>query len=86
MIDISKIFNLFANTTTFVVLVFVLMHLASRLLFKKTPVKLGKNSLVVMTGACMGIGKEMALELARTYHCRILAIDIKSELFDELCD
>lgn len=61
MIDISNIFNLFANTTAFVVLAFIIVHIASRLLSKKTPVKLDKNSLVVLTGACMGIGKEMAL-------------------------
>lgn len=61
MIDISKIFNLFASTTAFVALAFIIVHIASRLLFKKIPVKLDKNSLVVLTGACMGIGKEMAL-------------------------
>jgi hypothetical protein len=27
----------------------------------KTPVKLKTNSLVVITGGCMGIGKQMAL-------------------------
>ncbi len=26
----------------------------------------------------------MVLELARMYHCRILIIDVKSELFDEI--
>ena len=61
MIDVSKIFNLFANTTAFVVLAFIITHIANRLLNKKMPVKLDKNSLVVLTGACMGIGKEMAL-------------------------
>lgn len=61
MIDVSKIFNLFANITAFVVLAFIITHIANRLLNKKIPVKLDKNSLVVLTGACMGIGKEMAL-------------------------
>ena len=31
----------------------------------------------------MGIGKDMALELARLYKCRLLIVDIRKDLFEE---
>jgi hypothetical protein len=47
----------------------------------KTPIKLKVNSFVVVTGGCMGIGKQMALEIAKLYHCSIMIVDIKRDLF-----
>jgi hypothetical protein len=38
----------------------VAVHLISKF-FKKEPISINQNSLVVIVGACMGIGKEMAL-------------------------
>jgi 3-oxoacyl-[acyl-carrier protein] reductase len=81
---LSDIFNTFSLLTAIGVLSVVLVHILSRLFGKKEPVKLDKNSFVMITGACIGIGKEMILELAQLYHCRILVIDLKSELFDDL--
>jgi hypothetical protein len=57
MISISKIFNLFTLTTSIAVIAIIITHILSRLFAKKEPVKLDKNSFVVITGACMGIGR-----------------------------
>jgi short-subunit dehydrogenase len=51
---------------------------------KKIPVKLDRNSLVILTGGCMGIGRQMALELARLYNCRLLIIDRRKDLFAKI--
>ena len=83
MINFSNIFDGFSSIVAYIVLAIVLAHILSRLLSKKEPVRLDKNSLVLIAGACMGIGKEMALELARLYHCRILILDLRSDLFEE---
>lgn len=86
MLNLSSIFNVFAVTTAALVIVLILIHILNRLFFKKDPVKLDKNSFVVITGACTGIGKQMVLELASNCKCRILVIDVKNELFDGISD
>jgi len=59
----------------------VLTHVISKFFMVKTPIKLKVNSFVVVTGGCMGIGKQMALEIAKLYHCSIMIVDIKRDLF-----
>ena len=86
MLDIDSIFETFCLLSGVLVLLIILSHLLTNLyasLLGPTPVKLNKNSLVVLAGGCMGIGKEMALELARKYQCRLLLIDIRQDLFPE---
>lgn len=61
MITVSSIFNIFSIGTTAIVLTFFILHLIARLFNTTRPVNLHSNSLVVITGACMGIGKQMAL-------------------------
>lgn len=81
---LGYIFDAFSSIIGAVVLVFILAHLITNLFFKKKPLKLDKNSFVVITGACQGIGRQMALEIAKLYHCSILVVDIKKELFDKI--
>lgn len=64
----------------FLALVYVIWKLYSR----KTPLKLDKNSVVVITGACNGIGKKTAEELARRHQPRIIILDIMSHKFKEI--
>lgn len=84
MINFSNIFDSFSTIVTYIILAIVLAHVISRLLGKKEPVRLDKNSFVVIAGACTGIGKEMALELTRLFRCRILILDLRSDLFEEV--
>lgn len=84
MINLANIFDGFSSVVAYVVLAIIFAHIVSRLLGKKEPVRLDKNSFVLIAGACMGIGKEMALELTRLYHCRILILDFRSDLFEEV--
>lgn len=84
MINFSNIFEGFSCIVAYGVLAITLAHILSRVFNKTQPVRLDKNSLVLIAGACMGIGKEMALELARLYHCRILIIDLRSDLFEDV--
>jgi len=65
-------------------LLIVCLHFLTKLLAKKLPVKLDKNSFVIITGGCMGIGRQMALELAQLYNCRLLIIDIRKDLFAKI--
>lgn len=39
---------------------FALVYVVWKLYSRKTPLKLDKNSVVVITGACNGIGKKTA--------------------------
>ena len=81
MINIEDIYHIFAYCSTLVVLLIVSAHLISKF-FKKEPLEINKNSLVVIVGACMGIGKEMALELSRLFKCRLIIIDRRRDLFE----
>jgi NADPH:quinone reductase-like Zn-dependent oxidoreductase len=84
MLDFEDIFQTFATLTAYLTLAVIAAHLLARLLAKKEPLKLGKNSFVVLTGGCMGIGRQMALELARLYGCSILVVDRRKDLFDQI--
>jgi high-affinity Fe2+/Pb2+ permease len=81
---LGDIFDIYAYTLAYIVLFIVLCHVTVWLFFKKTPVKLDNNSFVVITGACMGIGRQMALEIARLHQSAILVIDRRKDLFDQI--
>lgn len=38
----------------------------------------------MITGACMGIGRQMALIIAKKYHSKIMVIDRRGDLFDSI--
>ena len=73
-------------TFTLVVLFFLLIatHLVSNLFLANSPAKLTNNSFLVITGGCMGLGRQMAIEAAKVYHCTILIVDFRKDLFDDV--
>jgi len=83
MATLCTFFDYFAYTCAAILLMIILSHILSSFFGSNTPLKLDRMSFVVITGGCMGIGKEMALELTRKYGCRLLIVDIRKDLFDE---
>ena len=81
MIDLEDIFDFFGSCLVYLVLAIIGVHIVMRVIGRKKPVKLDKDSFVVITGGCMGIGKQMALELAKRYQCSLLIIDRRKDLF-----
>ena len=60
----------------------LIIYIIQRWVFKKTTTKLDKESIVVLTGGCMGIGKQAALIIASTYKCKLVIIDLRKDLFE----
>jgi hypothetical protein len=59
--DLQDIFGIFSHFWGYLVLGIVSVHLLVRFVFPKKPLKLNKDSFIVITGACTGIGRQMAL-------------------------
>ena len=81
---ICCIFDLFCSLTGYFALTVIVIHLAFMIFGRKAPLKLQKDSFVVITGACMGIGRQMALEIAAVYQCTIMVVDLRKDLFDQI--
>lgn len=59
-ISFSLLFKIFSIISFIVVLAIVISHFVCR--FKRPkPLKLNSDSIVIVVGACMGIGKIMAI-------------------------
>jgi len=59
-----------------------ILHIITTIYLKFQPhLKLTSDSFVVITGACLGIGREMAIEIAKLYHCKIMIVDYRDDLF-----
>lgn len=82
--DLEDIFDIFSHCWGYLVICIVCIHIIVRFIFPKTPLRLDKDSFVVITGACTGIGRQMALQIARLYHSRILVVDRRRDLFDQI--
>ena len=80
---LSAIYHFIAISLISVVAIVILLHVISYFKRRK-PVRLTKDSLVVLIGGCMGIGKVMALELAKKYQCNLIVADRRKDLFEEL--
>ena len=77
----SFLYN-FLSVTGFLILFGILIsHIVSRVK-RAPPLKLTADSVVVILGGCMGIGKLMAIDIARQFHCTIIIVDVKKELFE----
>lgn len=79
--------TLYSIVTFFLFLLFIaiiLSHLASRFLYRAKPLKLNPDSIIVIAGGCMGIGKIMAIQLAKLYHSTIIIIDRRKDLFADV--
>ena len=47
---------------------------------------LNRQSKILITGACKGIGRELALLFARRHNCHIVVFDSEKQLADGLCN
>lgn len=80
-ISFSTLYTIFTASIFLLVISIAVCHIYSR--FKRPrPLKLNQDSIVVIIGACMGIGKVMAVEIARLYHSTILIVDRRKDLFE----
>lgn len=75
-ISFSTLYSIFAALAFTIALIITLSHIYAKLKRPK-PLKLNSDSVVVIVGACMGIGKLMAIEIARQYHSTIILVDRK---------
>ncbi len=71
---------LLAVVFLFVIVFFAIFSICN----SRAKVTLNEKSVVVITGACMGIGKETALLLAKKYACAIIVFDMADHLFPDL--
>ena len=44
--------------------------------------QLTSESTVLITGGCLGLGKELALLFASKHHCNVIVYDIRDDLAD----
>lgn len=75
-ISFSTLYTIFSFLAFTLVLAITLSHIYAKLKRPK-PLKLTSDSIVVIVGACMGIGKLMAIEIAKQYHSTIILVDRK---------
>jgi len=68
----------------FWLLFFVGLYAVHYLYTRRSPLKLDKNSVVVITGACNGIGRQTARILAQRYKCKFIILDIMYSKFREV--
>lgn len=77
---VSSLFSFlykFLSATGFLVIFGVLIsHIISKVK-RPASLKLTSDSIVVILGGCMGIGKLMAIDIARQFHCTIIIVDRK---------
>lgn len=65
-------------------IILAIIYIVHRLYIRRTPLQLDSNSVVVITGACHGIGRRTALVLAEKYKCRLVILDIMANKFREV--
>lgn len=63
-ISFSLIYSLFSILAFLFVLAIVVAHIYSKVK-RPSPLRLTSDSIVLIVGGCMGIGKQMAIKIAR---------------------
>lgn len=90
MLTATSLLSLLSTTIHIAAILFLLSlglaHLWSKFRMRSKPVVLNVDSVVIITGGCMGIGRVMALEIARLYHCVIIIVDKRRDLFEEVSE
>ena len=64
----------------------IVVHLWSKFKMRRKPVTLDVDSVVIILGGCTGVGRVMALEVARLYHCVIIVVDKRRDLFEAMSE
>lgn len=73
--------NYFFEIVTAIAIGLLITFITARIIQKEERKKkdLNKQSVIAISGACNGIGKELALLMARFHKCNILIYDTKAE-------
>lgn len=74
--------TLFSWIVTIVILIVV--YKLHKRITKRKPLVLNKDSVVVLTGGCDGIGRLTAIELAKHYKSKLIILDIQAQKFQDL--
>lgn len=64
------------------ILILFLLPIVMRHIGKKK--QLTSESTVLITGGCLGLGRELALVFASKHKCNIIIYDIRADLADDL--
>lgn len=76
----------FSQTTYFSAIGFIVsvivLHIVSKFKIRPKPLNLDSDSVVIITGGCMGIGRIMAIEIANLYNSKIIIVDRRKDLFE----
>lgn len=81
---IETILKILSIILLFYVTLVIFMHIISKVIIRKKALKLNSDSVVLLTGGCMGIGKKMAIHLAKTYNCYLIIVDRRKDLFEDV--
>ena len=68
------------GSIVFIAILYAIYIFDKRLRAKK-PLVLNKDSVVVLTGGCDGLGRLTALNLAQKYQVKLVIIDIQHQKF-----
>jgi len=80
---LSAAYSYLSQFSTFIVCTIIVAHFVNTFWPRKKLI-INNESLIIITGGCMGIGRQMALEFARKYQPTILIIDRRDDLFDSV--
>ena len=67
---------------SFLLLYFILENIRERQFKNQTYIN--ENSLILITGGCLGIGREIIHQLITKYKCKIINLDIRKEEFNNI--
>lgn len=76
--------EIFAVASLLVLLAPLIVVTIYRRITRKRKV-LTPDSTILITGGCMGIGRELALMFASNNKCNIIVYDIRADLSESLC-
>lgn len=82
--NFSTFYTIFTFLAVTIIIAIILTHLYARWKRAK-PLNLTSDSIVLIVGACTGIGKLMSIQIAKQYHSTILLVDKRKDLFEEVC-
>ena len=72
------------STWLILILIVLLLHRIHKFITKKKPTVLNKESVVVLTGGCDGLGRLTAIQLAKNYKCKLVILDFQEKKFPDL--
>ena len=75
----------FIRLVLFLIVTTILYRIAKYYLANKKKHELTKDSTILITGGCQGLGKELVKKFASEHKCKIIVWDINTNLAPEIC-